>query len=845
MRKNLWIIILNIIIVSIIFIGAFFYVNNENKNIENQNREKIYDLNLSMTQVESNYLAGEKNLCLSWANFINSHDMDMNSAMNFISSARTSYSDVIVQLIDKDTYIGKSSIYDDKTTFIDIDYSINSTTSNNKDFYDSNGNSNLFLFDDDAIHLTRRFNEPSTSENSVAFYTTVSLTDYKAAYLLRIVSINLLKSKWVFPKDEYKDTQMAIISKDGDYIVNDQVFSNTNFFSFYDEYNSDVLETLENKITTTDGIVDINVNGVKYTLSYATIKNNDNWIMLSIIESSSLKNQISDIFLLVLVGGGIFILFIIDLIVLFILNKRLQLAAKEASKANKAKTDFLSSMSHDIRTPMNAIVGLTTITEKNIDDSSLVKENLRKISLASNHLLTLINDILDISKVESGKIFLSPVNFSLVDCASNLVNISLPIVREKNIKFSFRCHNIDYENLYADELRLNQIFMNILSNAIKYTEPQGSVFVDIYEEKIDDNNVLLKYVVKDTGIGMSKEFMEKMYEPFIRQTDSRVNAIQGTGLGLTIIKRLVDLMQGEIDCESEVGKGTTFSVKLNIPIGKKMLDYNLNGINVLLVDDDEILLDTAKSTLKEMNANVDIAKTGDKAFSLIKEKYNGNDNYNIVILDWKMPNMSGIDLAKKIRDEIDKNIPILLISAYDWYDIEKDISNININGFIYKPLFKSKLYETINNLLGNSKLNDNSIETIPNYSDLSVLVAEDNDINYEIISQVLLMYGIISKRALNGSEAYNMVLNNEYFDLIFMDIQMPIMNGLDATKNIRKIDNDYAKNVLIVAMTADAFSENVQESLASGMNGHIAKPIDIKLVEKELKKAWNIKHNIK
>jgi len=550
--------------------------------------------------------------------------------------------------------------------------------------------------------------------------------------------------------------------------------------------------------------------------------NTENWLLIGVV------------------SAGLLILFVFDLAVMLYFNKRLHAAAREAEAANKAKTDFLSTMSHDIRTPMNAIMGLTTLTEKNLGDPESVADNLRKIGLASNHLLTLINDILDISKVESGKLNLSPLTFSIVETAENLINISQPMIKEKNIDFSFRIDSMEKEYLYADQLRLNQIYINILSNAIKYTEPGGRVSVDMREkESAVAGSVKLIYVVSDTGIGMSPEFMKKMYEPFSRQTDSRVNTIQGTGLGLAITKQMVELMNGTIECQSEQGKGTTFTITLDIPVADKQLEeMRLDPIDVLIVDDDEVLLETAVDTLESLGVTVEKAKDGLSALGMIRHRKEAGNQYGVAILDWKMPGMDGVTTVRHIRTEIDANIPILLISSYDWSDIEDTAKEAGVNGFISKPLFRSKLYEKLNELLGKEA---KSIEPEDDYSDLAglnSLIAEDNDINWEIISAMLSMFGITTERAENGQICVEKMIEagKGKYALIFMDIQMPIMNGLEATKNIRALDDPWASSIPIIAMTADAFSENVAECMSVGMNGHIAKPIDMKLVIKEIRR---------
>ena len=423
--------------------------------------------------------------------------------------------------------------------------------------------------------------------------------------------------------------------------------------------------------------------------------------------------------------------------------------------------------------------------------------------------------------------------------------MSQPMIKEKSIDFNFRINRMEKEYLYADQLRLNQIYINILSNAIKYTEPGGRVSVDLREEKSEKEGCIqLVYIVSDTGIGMSPEFMEKMYQPFSRQTDSRVNSIQGTGLGLAITRQMVELMNGTIECQSEVGKGTTFTVTLDIPIAERQLEeMRFENVEALIADDDPVMLDTAADTLESLGITAERAKSGLEALDMIRRRHEEGKDYDVVILDWRMPDLNGIETVRRIRAETDARIPILLTSAYDFSDIEDEAKEAGANGFLSKPLFRSRLYEKINELLGTEA---KAVEPQDNYSDLegmNILVAEDNDINWEIISAMLGMFGITSERAENGRICVEKTANarEESYELIFMDIQMPEMNGLEATQQIRKLDNPWAASIPIIAMTANAFSEDVAKCLEAGMDGHIAKPIDMNLIIKEIRRIMEEK----
>ncbi|MCM1131296.1 MAG: response regulator [Roseburia sp.] len=517
----------------------------------------------------------------------------------------------------------------------------------------------------------------------------------------------------------------------------------------------------------------------------------------------------------------------------------LEKAVEIADSANKAKTNFLSSMSHDIRTPMNAIIGMTDIAKKYTDDKEKLKDCLDKVSLSGQHLLTLINDILDISKIESGKFVLSPINFSLRKLVDNLVNIIRPMMKAKNQSFDVRIHHVEHEMLYGDELRISQIFINILSNAVKYTPNEGKIVLELCEELIDTHTVRLTYTVQDNGIGMSKEYMERMYDAFTRADDSRTNKIQGTGLGLAIVKQMVLLMNGTIDCESEMDKGTTFVVKLLLPIGQQDKFYTLPAVDILLIDDDEVFLTITEETIKDMGAKVESASCAKRALELVQKRHALNQDYAVILVDLKMPEKNGIEIVQSIRNIVKENTYIFLVSAYDWSDIEQDAKNSGANGFISKPLFKSYLSEKIGHILNTEETKEEtSLAMNEDLKGLKVLIAEDNELNWEVISELLAMCGISSDHAENGKMTVEMMENSldNTYDLIFMDIQMPIMNGKDATIVLRKSARDYVKNIPIIAMTADAFAEDIASCLAVGMDEHISKPVDID------KTCWAIKH---
>ena len=837
--KRSWIVMANIALMIAMLVFIVLYSNYQKRENFRYQVEHFVNSIIAMERVTGNYLEGEQGICDNWAQYINSREMTLEEAAEYVRATHANAT-ISAHLIDTETLDGLSTR--PKLNTAD-DYAVSYKR------LELLGDGSWIADLGTAINVSRTYTNPLNGEQSLAFCNRITVRNAESgekrqAYLLRIVPTSDLKAKWVFPQEEYEDEDFSIIDTESNYVIKGRSFKNASFFEFYKSYNQTGVpaqqQLFADILSGTGSFTMLDSKGRECVVAYTPITSTKGWVLLSSAPDTDLNTVTEDWLLIGVITFGLLLLLVLDYLYMHSFNKKLRAMAREAEAANKAKTDFLSTMSHDIRTPMNAIIGLTAITEKNPGDREAVSENLRKISLAGNHLLTLINDILDISKVESGKITLNPLTFSLVETVQNLMNLSRPMIKEKNIEFSFRTNHIEHEYLYADQLRLNQIYINILSNAIKYTMPGGRISVDLREEKSEKAGcVKLTYCVADTGIGMTPEFLEKMYQPFSRQTDSRVNSIQGTGLGLAITRQMVELMEGTIDCQSEEGKGTTFTVILDLPAAEKQLEeMRFEGVEALIADDDPILLDTAADTLESLGIPTERANSGEEALEMIRRRHEAGKDYDVVILDWKMPGMDGIGTIKRIRAEINARLPLLLTSAYDWSDIEDEAKESGADGFITKPLFRSRLYEKINQLFGTEA---KAVEPEDDYSDLAgmkILIAEDNDINWEIISAMLGMFGITAERAENGRICLDRMASaaEGSYELIFMDVQMPEMNGLDATRNIRRLENKWAASIPIIAMTADAFSENVTECLNAGMNGHIAKPVDMKLVIREIRR---------
>ena len=519
----------------------------------------------------------------------------------------------------------------------------------------------------------------------------------------------------------------------------------------------------------------------------------------------------------------------------------LEKARKEAVHANKAKSEFLSNMSHDIRTPMNAIVGMTAIASANIDDKQQVQNCLKKITLSSRHLLGLINDVLDMSKIESGKLTLNMDQVSLREVMDSIVSIAQPQVRSKHQQFDVFIHDISTENVCCDSVRLNQVLLNILGNALKFTPDGGLIQVSLYEEESPkgEGYVRTHIVVKDNGIGMTPEFKAKIFESFVREDSARVRRTEGSGLGMAITKYIVDTMGGTIEVESELGKGSEFHVTLDLQRAETPEEEMiLPEWNILVVDDDRQLCESTTASLKSIGVRADWALTAEGALEMLERRAQARDHYHIILLDWKLPDMDGIAAAKEIRRRFGVETPIMLISAYDWSEIETEAREAGITGFISKPLFRSTLFYGLKPFINAGGIEEAvQEERRADFTGRRILLAEDNDLNWEIASELLSDLGMELEWAENGKICVEKFKASApgFYDAVLMDLRMPVMTGYEATAAIRKLDRP-DRDIPIIAMTADAFSEDIKKCLDAGMNAHVAKPIDIREVSRLLEK---------
>ncbi len=519
-------------------------------------------------------------------------------------------------------------------------------------------------------------------------------------------------------------------------------------------------------------------------------------------------------------------------------------ALLQANRASKAKSVFLSNMSHDIRTPMNAIVGFTALAITHIDRRDQVEEYLKKIMTSGNHLLSLINDVLDMSRIESGKMHLEEKPCRLPDILHGLRNIVQADIHAKQLDLYIDTVDVFDEEIFCDKLRLNQVLLNLLSNSIKYTLAGGIISLRITEKPgAPAGYANYEFLIKDTGVGMSEEFVAHIFESFER--NSTTNKVQGTGLGMAITKNIIDMMNGTIEVKSEKGVGTEFIVtimfRLNTQVNEIRDIPELKNSRALVVDDDFNTCDSVSYMLSQIGMRAEWTLSGKEAILRTRQAESRNDGYCVYIIDWLLPDMNGIEVTRRIRNEIGEHVPVIILTAYDWSEIEDEAKEAGVTAFCSKPLFLSELRDCLYSIVSSEdeKETDSHVQT-ESISTGRVLLAEDNELNQEIAAEILRDAGFHTEIAPNGQIALDMLKNSNpgYYQVVLMDVQMPVMNGYEAAKEIRRLTNPKLSSIPILAMTANAFEEDKQEALRCGMNGHIAKPIDIdnlfEMLRKEL-----------
>ncbi len=525
-------------------------------------------------------------------------------------------------------------------------------------------------------------------------------------------------------------------------------------------------------------------------------------------------------------------------------EQAIRLALKNASDAaeaaNRAKSDFLARMSHDIRTPMNAIMGMTAVAAMHLDDQERLTDCLSKITISSRHLLALINDVLDMSKIESGKIVLSEEPFGMADMVESILTIIQSQTKSRHQQLKVHISDIAHENVIGDTLRLRQIFVNILGNAVKFTPEGGTIVFSIKECDSQIHGMgCYEFICEDTGIGMDEEFIKTIFDPFTRSSASVSKNIEGTGLGMSITKNIVRMMDGDIQVESRVGVGSKFTVRIHLKLQEQETENveDLADLKVLVADDDQDSCISTCEILDGIGMDASWVLTGEEAVERTAAAHEAEDDFAAVILDWKMPGMDGVETAKEIRRKVGDGVPIIILSAYDWTEVEAQAREAGIQVFIEKPLFRSRLVYALKSVLAQEeeekKLDVAELEEA-SFDGKKVLLVEDNELNREIADELLTAMGVSVEQAEDGKAAVEKVESSPlyYYDLIFMDIQMPVMNGYEASRRIRGLEREDAGSIPIVAMSANAFEDDIRETREAGMNDHVAKPVEVsKLLE--------------
>ena len=513
-------------------------------------------------------------------------------------------------------------------------------------------------------------------------------------------------------------------------------------------------------------------------------------------------------------------------------QQTLQEALKEAESASRAKTIFLSNMSHEIRTPMNAIIGLDNIALNDPSISEQTREHLEKIGTSAHHLLGIINDILDMSRIESGRLTIRNEEFSFSKALEQVNTIISGQCREKGLNYECRTKGQIDEYYIGDDMKLRQVMINILGNAVKFTPEGGTVSFDIEDIGRMDNKAALRFTVSDTGIGMNREFLPKLFEAFSQEDSSSTNKYGSTGLGMPITKSIVELMNGTIEVESEKGKGTTFTVTITLTQAEHQqakendIELRPHEMSVLVVDDDRIACEHAEVILSQVGISCEVVTNGKEAVEMVRMRHTRREDYNLILVDWKMPEMDGLETTRQIRSIVGFDTPIIILTSYNWEEIEQEAREAGVDTFAAKPLFAGTVMDEFCEAF--KKKNAALMRKTVDLKGRRVLLAEDVMVNAEIMMMVLAMREMEVEHAENGRIAVDMFRDHEegYYDAVLMDMRMPEMDGLEATETIRRMDRKDAKSIPIIALTANAFDEDVQRSLQAGLDAHLSKPVE-------------------
>ncbi len=865
LESNIILLIFNIIVFVTLFLILSFYNESYKDTLRAKNANDVKHATVSSSNITYNFIQNKSSKLQDIRKYAVNGNLTREDAIAFIQES-TADEKTRFQLIDSNGN-GYRMVKYDNGQFEKLSYP--DTYDQLHDIFSATEETDV-----DEIYYTPSFTDPITSKECFALYTRFRLPDdagneqmYTLMNIFRVEELSDAIYSYAKSNDsEDGNTQILMIDSNGDYVVGDEEFSHTNFFEYLAENNNKTEKSVkEDFFSNNSGILSyLNSKGEKCAYIFDGFADR-RWYIISVVtensllESDSGRTDTTTLSLILMIA-----LLIVDMFWMGIMNNRLFKSMKaeqnqhklledaldKAEAANRAKSVFLNNMSHDIRTPMNAIIGFTTLANTYIDNKDRVSDYLNKILTSSQHLLGLINDVLDMSRIESGKMHLEEKECNLSEIMHSIRNMVQPNITAKNLNFFIDTEDVEHENIYCDNLRLNQVLINLLSNAVKFTEPGGSVSVHISEHQSDrEGFASYKFIVRDTGIGMSEQFRDHIFEAFERERTSTISKIQGTGLGMSITKSIVDMMDGNITVESEQGKGSEFTVELDFRINTDTEPVNmtiekLKGAHALVADDDFNTCDSVSKMLGKVGMRSEWTMHGKEALLRARKAQDENDPFSVYIIDWMMPDMNGVEVVRQLRKEINEDVPIIILTAYDYSEIEDEAIRAGVTGFCSKPMFMSDLTNCL--LKACDATDTEKTDEKENYSfkGSRILLVEDNELNREIATEILTEEGFEIDSAEDGDVAVKAIAQAKagYYDLILMDIQMPVMNGYEATKAIRRLDDRRKASIPIIAMTANAFEEDKKAALECGMDGHISKPISVDLLLSMLDSFINKDH---
>lgn len=854
MRRS-WTFLILIAVNIILLCGAFLlygrYTQAYKKSLREENLSNIGNLNKSSMAIVTAVLDSRNAKLNDIAEYTAHEKMSYEEACDLIS-ASNSQRDIFFQILDS-SYNGRQLTKNADGSYPEVSYAHGSYAVQQKSFDDVND-------DGSDIRFVPEFTNDVTKSKIFAIYKHITLTNTDGnpeVYTLLLASDSERVLAAFNNLSGYSGQSTVLIDAKGNYIIKNRDFTSTNFYQYIANSNDlslDAMNAIRDDVLRSGSgellYKNSKSSGQDCVFRYEKMAEND-WYCVTAVPESAFKLPEFNYNYIIYTVILLIVLLVLDITWLQFTNRMLRISARREAEANNAKSSFMSRMSHEIRTPLNAVIGYNTIAKSELfsahDETERrsaemrVMDCLAKSDIASKHLLTIINDVLDMSAIESGKIKVAHDRFDFKTLIASLTTIFYSQAKTKGVDFEVVFDTLTEEWFIGDQMRISQILTNLLSNAIKFTPDGGTVTLLIRQTKVEANASQIHFEISDTGIGMSNEYLERIWAPFEQADSSISRRFGGTGLGLTITKNLIDLMNGRITVESVPGKGTTFCVDLTFERTEQPASnavYDFSRINALVVDDDTCTCEYIRQLFTRCGAHCDTFSSGEEALCAFMSSLDGNSPYTVCLVDWRMPKMDGIETIRRLRKIAGNDIPIIVITAYDFTEISEKAAEVGVDMFIAKPLFQSSLFDLLANISG-KKLPE-KLEKNKNFDfeGVHILLAEDNVMNMEIAGKILESAGITVDSAWNGKEAVEAFEASPpgAYSVILMDVHMPIMDGHTATKAIRSSSHPDAETIPIIAMTADAFAENVAEAHEAGMDDHISKPIDIGILFDIIKK---------